>query len=90
MPPTEQYWAEKDIKKDKQIAFFNSTNAAIELVKPIGENKPIDTKRMQDAIKGWRDWFYKEWENWYADNIVEPQGADGEEPIVQEKITKEE
>ena len=90
MPPTEQYWAEKDIKKEKQIAYFNSNNAAVEMVNGKPPKAEWNAEFYQRQIKFWRDFFYKEWENWYADNIVEPQGADGEEPIVQEKITKEE
>ena len=84
MPPTEQYWAEKEIKKEKQIAYFNSVNATVELLK----NEKVESKEQgRKAFKEVRDWLYSEWEKWYADNIVEPQGADGEEEeVIQTKL----
>jgi hypothetical protein len=75
-----KYWEERDKKierrcsiKDKQIAYFNSVNAAINLVLGIKKSPNKD-----DIVK-WRDWFYEEWQNWYIDNI----------PIEPTKVTKE-
>ena len=68
-------------KKEKQIAYFNSNNAAVEMLK--GKEK-LDRLVFREEIVELRDFFYKEWEKWYADNIVEPKGGDGEEPFVQE------
>lgn len=47
-------------RKSLSIAFFNATNAAIEIVK--NEDNP-DKK---EAIKKWRDWFLEEHKNYYA------------------------
>ena len=38
MPETKEYWEEKDIKKEKQIAYFNSNNAAISLLAQHGKD----------------------------------------------------
>ncbi len=58
-------------KKEKQIAYFNSLNAAI-----AHWSKFPDAK--VDDILLLRDKFYAEWKNWYAQNILDEQ-VGGEE-----------
>ena len=50
--------------KDKQIAYFNSVNAAVELVKG---------KASKEEIREWRDWFYEEWQKFYLKEIIEEE-----------------
>lgn len=48
--------------RDKQIAYFNSVNAAIQLCSTIK-----NTINQSDIIK-WRDWFFEQWQEWYVSN----------------------
>lgn len=50
-------------KKEESIAYFNSVNAAIEL---ISKRMPAELSDTQKEIVFWRDWFYNEWKNWAA------------------------
>lgn len=69
--------------KDKQIAYFNSVNAAISL---LGE------KATKEKIIEWRSWFYCQWEIWYEKTNPAPlsfeEEKQGEERVVD--IIKEE
>lgn len=47
--------------KDRSIAYFNSLNAAI---------SRCPTGTLEEIIK-WRDDFYKEWETWYSNLLIE-------------------
>ena len=58
-------------RKEKSIAYFNSVNAAIQLICEYGQVPP-ETSRddyFQEEIPKWRDWFYEEWCNWYLDSM---------------------
>lgn len=51
--------------KDKNIAFFNSINSAIQMTnagKSIKDNKD---QKWTDILVDWRNWFYHQWEMWY-------------------------
>lgn len=58
--------------KDKQIAYFNSVNAAIELMKGLHTElvKIEGTKEFRGVLIEYRDWFYQEWSDWYMKNII--------------------
>jgi len=60
--------------KDKQIAYFNSLNAAIAL---LGISQAKDKKAF---IKKWRDWFLEEWAEWYAKETT-PQPVSQEDAL---------
>jgi len=47
--------------KDQNIAFFNSLNSAIALIK----DKNLDKNEMKKMIVEWRDWFMDEWRAFY-------------------------
>ena len=55
--------------KDKQIAYFNSVNASIELLK----DKALEKEVMEKELRYWRNWFLKEWKQWYLDEVYEPE-----------------
>lgn len=68
-----------EFRRSREIAFFNSVNAAIEIVK--GEEIMAFSAGMHDQTKGivgtregnirqWRDWFLAEWKEWYIKNIL--------------------
>ena len=59
-------------RKDKQIAYFNSLNAAISFLNGLSESDKshLSEKDYQENIMRWRDWFFEQWQNWYLDNIV--------------------
>lgn len=58
-------------KREKSIAYFNSINSAISL---LGEKAKFGGKSEDETVKKflieWRDWFYKQWQEWYLDNII--------------------
>jgi len=58
--------------KDKQIAYFNSLNAAI---------SRCPTGTLDEIIK-WRDNFLQEWEKWYV-NETTPKPIDMEKAVKQ-------
>ena len=65
--------------REKSIAYFNSVNAAIELVKTrygmkISDNK---TEELEKFIITWRDWFYSQWQEWYLSTLPQPHWTDG-------------
>ena len=72
-------------KKSLSIAFFNATNAAIELIK--GNEMPPDEKKK--LIVEWRDWFLAEHKNYYA-TVIATVGVNyrAEESIAKLKTTK--
>jgi hypothetical protein len=47
--------------REKSIAFFNSTNSAIEMIKAFG-GEGLDMKK---ELVLWREWFYSQWETWH-------------------------
>ena len=53
-------------RKSLSIAFFNATNASIELVKNIS----LSEKETQEKISFWRNWFLEEHKNYYATVIA--------------------
>jgi hypothetical protein len=54
-------------RKGASIAWFNATNASIELVKSF---KIEDNTIIKIAIKEWRDWFIEEYKTYYATVIA--------------------
>ena len=56
-----EYVGQAQDKKDEMIAWYNSTNAAIELGKVIGF--PADNDIIKKMIQYWRNWFMKEWQD---------------------------
>jgi len=68
-------WDAINYKKDYNIAYFNSLNAAIEFCK--GEDK---TKRRVCVIET-RDFFLDAWRNWYQDEIRTNKVRAGETPM---------
>jgi DNA gyrase/topoisomerase IV subunit A len=67
-------------RKEKSIAFWCSTERAVEIV--IGLAKKGEKRvKLEKNISLWRDWFFKQWQEWYLENIValENQKRDKEE-----------
>ena len=83
MPTTKQWdkikW-DNQLKKDKSIAYFNSLNAAVQMVKDL-----TIKKSEEKAIIKWRDWFIERWQEWYFENmptpvdLVDPTTPEGEQ-----------
>lgn len=77
--PTEKEWNkikwERQYNKDKSIAYFNSTNAAIEMT--LGDKSISDVKdaKWSQILLEWRDFFIEEWKKWYLENMPEPEGT---------------
>ena len=46
--------------REKSIAFFNSVNSAIEMLKFLGGEKDI-----KQELVAWREYFYAEWKLWH-------------------------
>ena len=69
-----------EMRRAKEIAYFNSVNAAVEMVKTYmalgiaaqmhGKTSFVE-KNEREMIKEWRDWFRKEWEQFYIREVVE-------------------
>ncbi len=69
MENNEKIIKDAQYRKGLSIAFFNATNASIELVKT--EKKEwIDEKSMLDTIIRYRDFFLQEHKNYYANVIA--------------------
>ena len=60
-------------KKTKDIAYFNSLNAAINLVS--------GGKYTKDEILEWRDFFFDEWVKWQAEEEKREDQEDEDETI---------
>jgi hypothetical protein len=61
----EQIIKNAQYRKGLSIAFFNATNASIELVsKFIPQDEKIED--IKKTISEWRDWFLEEHKNYYA------------------------
>jgi len=56
-------------RKEKQIAYFNSLNAAIQ-VATARLKKNADSDTWFGEIMSWREQFYMAWENWYKEEIA--------------------
>ena len=61
---------EHQFTRSKEIAWFNSTNAAIELGKDAKEGEKTT------LIKYWRDWFMSEWKAFYLQEIISEEDVD--------------
>lgn len=57
-----------DFRRSKEIAYFNSTNAAVEITKAF-EHKT--TKEVFEEITKARKMLYEQWEEWYIENVIE-------------------
>lgn len=77
-----------EYRKTWSIAFFSSTNAAIELLKitklDINGGKKGEVKTF---LKEWRDWLLEEHGKYYAENIA-VVGTQGFSPKVVEGLDK--
>ncbi len=63
-------------RKSESIAFFNSTNSAISVLKEITKDVPFPTdKDYQLAIVRWRDWFLSEWTKYEKSDITNKHDA---------------
>jgi len=67
-----------EMRRAKEIAYFNSVNAAVQLLGWIYANpnypekiSDIESDVMQKKIVYWRDWFRKEWEEFYLREVIE-------------------
>ncbi len=47
-------------RKDYAIAFYNSTNSAIEMLKMLNKDGELAEEDMQFVLTTWRDWFLEE------------------------------
>lgn len=81
-------------RKGLSIAYFNSLNAAIELVKvELGEMgsgvRDLEEGYIRNAISLWRDWFLEEHKEYYA-TVIASLGVnyDRKESIKQIKAAK--
>lgn len=48
-------------RKEESIAFFNSTNSALQLLSSDPLFKEAGDEEKKSAISYWRDWFYGQW-----------------------------
>ena len=59
-------WDAINYKKDKQIAYFNAVNAAIQIITNKKEEYVGKSNvTIEEHLVKWRDWLIKEWEEWY-------------------------
>lgn len=62
-------------RKGLSIAFFNATNAAIELVKTDPAYEKIEGgERIQESIRFWRNWLLEEHKTYYS-NVIAKVGT---------------
>lgn len=54
-------------RKGLSIAFFNATNAAVELVSKLGYG---EFKTVEEAVTHWRNWFLDTHKKYYAEVIA--------------------
>jgi len=72
---TNEEWEQIKNEKNRQIAYFNSVNAAISL---FGTFSDIDKSHLteediRENVVKWRDWFYKEWAKWHQkETTIQP------------------
>jgi len=71
-------------RKGLSIAFFNATNATIELLKD--DNSKTEEELKEKIIK-WRSWFLEEHKNYYA-TVIEKIGVNYEAKESIEKLNK--
>lgn len=64
-----EYIKEAQDRKEMSIAFFNSLNAAINLLK----DKQLDEVNMKQQIISWRDWFLDEHRKYQAQDYTTKQ-----------------
>jgi len=58
-------------RKSDSIAYFNSVNCAIELVKDM----KLDAKALQEELVIWREWFLSEYRKYEAKDVTEKRNA---------------
>ncbi len=56
-------------RKSRSIAFFSSTNAAIEMMKVSMQGDERD-ELVRAFITEWRDWFLAEYDRDYKENVL--------------------
>lgn len=61
----EKLMKDAQFRKSLSIAFFNSTNSAIELIAS-GKVNPKEGEGVRELLTYWRDWFLEEHKNYYA------------------------
>ena len=59
-----EYIKEAQERKEESIAFFNATNAAIQIV--TGGSEPLSLEEKKDNIIWWREFFLSEWRKYDA------------------------
>lgn len=60
-----------EFRRAKEIAFFNSVNAAVEMVNGKPPKAEWNAEFYQGEICFWRDWFFAEWQAFYKKQIME-------------------
>ena len=61
---------EHQFVRDKGIAWFNSTNGAIEMVNGKPPKAEWNAEFYQEQLRFWRDWFMSEWKAFYMEEII--------------------
>lgn len=64
----DQLMRDAQYRKSRSIAFFNSTNSAINLLAPIISS--LNDFEIKDKIVEWRDWFLAEYDKDYKANVM--------------------
>jgi hypothetical protein len=84
----EEFLRGAEYRKTWSIAFFSSTNAAVEIVKAMGILTPnAPAKETQELIILWRNWLLEQHGKYYAENIA-IVGMEGIAPNVKEGLDK--
>ncbi len=52
----------------KEMAWFNATNAAVEILKV--DTNPLDIKKAEESLQMWTQWFYEKHMEWFIKNII--------------------
>jgi hypothetical protein len=75
-------------RKSLSIAFFNATNAAIELISS-GKVNPSEGEGVKELLTYWRNWFLEEHKNYYA-TVIANIGVNyrADESIAKLKVAK--
>jgi hypothetical protein len=81
-----EFMQSAEFRKTWSIAFFNATNAAVELVKCIAPSLE-NTDITKSTIIGWRDWLLSEHAKYYKENIA-IAGMQSFTPMVEEGLKK--
>jgi len=82
---------ENQYTRDKNYAFWSSTNAAVGMIVPLMKDlvkeKEVGGDFAKDGIKTLRDWFMNEWKEFYIREIILEEDKVVEE--LKDKLEKE-